>query len=161
MGPIIKDGFSCCPGSSGSAKWPCVISPTPPKDIHGRVIAAPIGRLAARCACISAIRFHCAWGAFCSAGDGAWALAAIARAAPAPLSSGTVHIHDAQEKSKDNLEETRAGRARREISPNYLSDYDLRKKSRPPPDARMQGLTDAQRQRRRAELRDCCRRKTR
>lgn len=64
--------FASAPAAVEAPHGPAVISPTPPKDIHGRVFAAPICRVAARSACISATCFHCAWGAFCLAGDNAW-----------------------------------------------------------------------------------------
>ena len=69
------------------------------------------------------------------------------------LSSGTVHIPDGWEKSKDYRKKLLVDRAAREISPNYPSGCDLRKKSRPALGAGRQGLADAQRRRRRAGLR--------
>ncbi len=61
--------FADAPAAVEAVHGPAVISPTPPEDIHGRGIAAPIDREAARSACISATRFHRAWGAFFVAGD--------------------------------------------------------------------------------------------
>jgi hypothetical protein len=104
---------------------PAVISPTPPKDIHGRVFAAPMSRETLQRACISASCFHRAWGAFCLAGDNARPRGRSSVGRRVAVLRHSVYTRRLHEVNQQSLEKLR--RARREND-----------KSKPPKRMRLQ-----------------------
>ena len=71
------------------------------------------------------------------------------------LSSGTVDIHDARAKSKNDSKKTASGAALAAVSSTGAIDCDLRKNREAIAGAQTQGLTDAHAPQKRAELPGC------